>query len=388
MLTSDWFAGWLAAEGLRNAAAAASCLLCQQLKKHFVHNESKRCDIIMTSCQRMKTPANSPTQDVLFHLLKSQRLDGLVSLSVTDTRTKNNPSVHTMTRNLFLQSAAGVKLLGTLTRTFYGLSVFYEGSVCAFMCWWVLSVRLGRNWSEEKTSVVHLCRTTQTVFCLIGCLNQSNLKKTLMFYPSRCHGDVFVWLSSAWFFFVFCAMLLSTLRWRRVSATVFLKQLLFKPTIKNSFIIRPVHQNKVYIHKDLSSFSESSKQFIVNNLFDKAFVQFLGMRRMNEWSWQWGSQQDVKVFQKKFLQPALRSRGASRGPLPAAAAAAARSRSTWTLSCSPSPRGKFSSSTASFSTCRRSERRSSASEERDMSCSTTEKWHLSIISIQYLTYYT
>lgn len=111
--------------------------------------------------------------------------------------------------------------------------------------------------------------------------------------------------------------------------------------------------------------SEKSKQSIQTNRWWSDPFTFCTVCDEDGGGWRWrGSQQEVKVFQKKFLQPAFLSRGANSGPLPAAAA---RSRSTWMSSGSPSARGKFSSPRASFSTCRRSDRSSSASEDRDMS---------------------
>lgn len=81
----------------------------------------------------------------------------------------------------------------------------------------------------------------------------------------------------------------------------------------------------------------------------------------------WRAQQEVKVFQKKFLQPAFLSRGERKGPI---SAAAARSMSAWSSSGSPSARGKFSSK-AWFSSCRRSDRSKSAREERLISWNRT-----------------
>lgn len=133
---------------------------------------------------------------------------------------------------------------------------------------------------------------------------------------------------------------------QQTRASVCLKQILFKATIKNSFIS--------------FTFRNNSSKLIIDRLIHTVSVQ---CQEEEEGDEDGDSQQEVKVFQKKFLQPAFLSRGASSGP----PAAAARSRSTRTSSGSPSPRGRFSSSRASFSTCRRSDRSSSASEDRDMS---------------------
>lgn len=90
--------------------------------------------------------------------------------------------------------------------------------------------------------------------------------------------------------------------------TICLKHILFKPAVKNSFI--------------KFTFSRTSPE--KGNLWWTVSPHRLctGSIRV---LYRMSTQQEVKVFQKKFLQPAFLSRGASNGPLPVAAA---RSRST------------------------------------------------------------